>query len=90
MFILLSLSNARLKIEQCKVRSFRLKKSSNLFITFPVAIRLRVTPVPIPNTTVKTHTAEDTTLVTMWQNRWLPVFIKIITIIDRLKMPNAL
>ena len=35
-------------------------------------IHLGVTPVPIPNTTVKTQTAEGTTLVTMWENRWVP------------------
>ena len=35
---------------------------------------MRATPVPISNTTVKTHSAEDTMLVTVWQNRWLPVF----------------
>ena len=39
---------------------------------FPVPIHLGVTPVPIPNTTVKTQTAEGTTLVTMWENRWVP------------------
>ena len=31
-----------------------------------------VTPVPIPNTTVKGRTAEGTTLETMWENRWMP------------------
>ena len=42
---------------------------------FPVPIHLGVTPVPIPNTTVKTQTAEGTTLVTMWKNRWVPDFM---------------
>ena len=37
-----------------------------------VAMRLGDTPVPIPNTTVKAQTADDTILVTVWQNRWLP------------------
>ena len=30
------------------------------------------TPVPIPNTTVKTQSAEDTWLETTRENRWLP------------------
>ena len=30
------------------------------------------TPVPIPNTTVKTEAAESTILVTVWEDRWLP------------------
>ena len=30
------------------------------------------TPVPIPNTTVKPHTAESTMLETAWKGRWLP------------------
>ena len=41
-------------------------------ITFPVAMRFGVTPVPIPNTTVKTEAAESTMLVTAWEDRWLP------------------
>ena len=39
---------------------------------FLVAMRLRDTPVPIPNTMVKTQTAENTTLATAWEDRWLP------------------
>ena len=35
-------------------------------------MRLRGTPVPIPNTTVKTQAAEGTALETVWENRWLP------------------
>ena len=30
------------------------------------------TPVPIPNTTVKTFTAESTMRVTAWEGRWMP------------------
>ena len=30
------------------------------------------TPVPIPNTTVKTRAAESTILETVWEDRWLP------------------
>ena len=39
---------------------------------FPVAMRPWETPVPIPNTTVKTWAAESTILVTVWEDRWLP------------------
>ena len=37
-----------------------------------VAMRLGVTPVPIPNTMVKTQTAEGTALETVWESRWPP------------------
>ena len=30
------------------------------------------TPVPIPNTMVKTQAAESTALETVWEGRWLP------------------
>ena len=30
------------------------------------------TPVPIPNTKVKTWAADGTALETMWESRWLP------------------
>ena len=39
---------------------------------FPVAMRFGDTPVPIPNTKVKTEAAEDTMLETAWESRWLP------------------
>ena len=39
---------------------------------FLVAMRLGETPVPIPNTTVKTGAAESTMLETAWEDRWLP------------------
>ena len=42
------------------------------FANFPVAMRFGVTPVPIPNTTVKTKAAESTILATVWEDRWLP------------------
>ena len=35
------------------------------------------TPVPIPNTMVKTQAADDTALVTVWESRWLPNPLKI-------------
>ena len=37
-----------------------------------VAMRLWETPVPIPNTTVKTQAADGTALETVWESRWLP------------------
>ena len=41
-------------------------------IRFLVAMRLWETPVPIPNTTVKTQAADGTALETMWESRWTP------------------
>ena len=43
---------------------------------FPVAMRLGDTPVPIPNTMVKTQTADGTMLETAWESRWLPDYQK--------------
>ena len=40
--------------------------------THLVAMRLGGTPVPIPNTMVKTQAAESTALETVWEGRWLP------------------
>ena len=37
-----------------------------------VAMRLGDTPVPIPNTKVKTQAADGTALETVWESRWLP------------------
>ena len=37
-----------------------------------VAMRLWGTPVPIPNTTVKTQAADGTALETVWESRWPP------------------
>ena len=39
---------------------------------FLVAMRLGATPVPIPNTMVKTRTADGTALETVWESRWPP------------------
>ena len=39
---------------------------------FLVSMRLWETPVPIPNTTVKTQAADGTALETMWESRWAP------------------
>ena len=35
-------------------------------------MRLGATPVPIPNTMVKTQTADGTALETVWESRWPP------------------
>ena len=51
-------------------RQFRIEDNRIL----PVAMRFGVTPVPIPNTMVKTETADDTWLETTWESRWLPDF----------------
>ena len=37
-----------------------------------VAMRFGGTPVPIPNTKVKTKAADGTALETVWESRWLP------------------
>ena len=37
---------------------------------------MRVTPVLIPNTMVKTQAADGTMLETVWKSRWLPVLKK--------------
>ena len=43
---------------------------------FLVAMRLGVTPVPIPNTMVKTQAADGTMLGTAWKSRRLPENLK--------------
>ena len=37
-----------------------------------MAMRFGDTPVPIPNTMVKTKAADGTALETVWESRWLP------------------
>ena len=37
-----------------------------------MAMRIRDTPVPIPNTMVKTYAADGTLLETARESRWLP------------------
>ena len=44
----------------------------NLITIFLVSMRLWETPVPIPNTTVKTQAADGTALETVWESRWMP------------------
>ena len=45
------------------------RKDLNKFL---VPMRLGETPVPIPNTTVKTQSADGTALETVWESRWAP------------------
>ena len=45
-------------------------------------MRLRETPVPIPNTMVKTQAADGTALETVWESRWLPELQKNILPLD--------
>ena len=42
--------------------------------TLLVSMRLGDTPVPIPNTMVKTQAADGTILVTVWESRRMPDF----------------
>ena len=39
---------------------------------FLVSMRAGDTPVPIPNTMVKTCAADGTILETVWESRWMP------------------
>ena len=39
-------------------------------------MRFGDTPVPIPNTKVKTKAADGTALETVWESRWLPGYKK--------------
>ena len=45
------------------------------------------TPVPIPNTTVKTQAADGTALETVWESRWPPDYKKINEINTKLVLP---
>ena len=47
-----------------------------LKINLAVSMRLGDTPVPIPNTMVKTQSADGTILETIWESRWMPNLIK--------------
>ena len=49
-----------------------LSKLSKAWIIFLVAMRLWETPVPIPNTMVKTQAADGTALETVWESGWPP------------------
>ena len=47
-----------------------LRRNDNSIL--PVAMRVGETPVPIPNTMVKTDAADNTWLETAREDRWLP------------------
>ena len=55
--------------------------------TILVAMRLGETPVYIPNTMVKTQTADDTILETVWESRWLPDLKNQIILIGLIAQP---
>ena len=46
--------------------------SGNLITRLFGGDALGATPVPIPNTMVKTQAADGTALVTVWESRWPP------------------
>ena len=50
----------------------RKQETAEMDMNLLVAMRLRETPVPIPNTTVKTQSADGTALETVWESRWAP------------------
>ena len=47
-------------------------ETHNWITIFLASMRLGDTPVPIPNTTVKTQEADGTALETVWESRWMP------------------
>ena len=51
-------------------------ETHNWITIFLASMRLGDTPVPIPNTTVKTQAADGTALETVWESRWMPDLIK--------------
>ena len=67
-------ANARIEKKRSGFEMARLAKAISFCITetFRVAMRPGDTPVPIPNTMVKTWTADGTMLETAWESRWLP------------------
>ena len=53
-------------------------------------MRLWETPVPIPNTTVKTQSADGTALETVWESRWPPdhkKYFMVIRLVERTEIP---
>ena len=48
---------------------FKSRETKNEDKTFLVLMRLGDTPVPIPNTMVKTYAADGTILETVWESR---------------------
>ena len=62
------LSKEKVEVRMC----FSVELSRKLNKIFLVSMRLWETPVPIPNTTVKTQAADGTALETVWESRWMP------------------
>ena len=60
------------KEEQVKVVLLSSYQEKNLITIFLVSMRLGDTPVPIPNTMVKTQAADGTILETVWESRRMP------------------
>ena len=56
-------------VKKCFTVELSKKTDNKIFL---VAMRLGDTPVPIPNTTVKTQAADGTALETVWESRWMP------------------
>src|SRR5215468_2512464 len=52
------------------------KIPDNIRIKYAGGHRIRVTPVPIPNTEVKPDTADGTARETVWESRSLPAVIQ--------------
>ena len=52
--------------------SFKHRCTYSGYTNLSVAMRIGETPVPIPNTMVKTYPAEDTAGATLWESRWPP------------------
>ena len=57
---------------EIRTRDLLLATVKGLKLNIPVAMRVGVTPVPIPNTLVKTDAADNTWLETTREDRWLP------------------
>ena len=55
-----------------EVKVVLLLSCQRLKLNIPVMMRVGVTPVPIPNTMVKTDAADNTWLETAREDRWLP------------------
>ena len=64
------------KSKGCHTVQVSREAEASKVLKFPVAMRLGDTPVPIPNTTVKTQTADGTMLETAWESRWLPDLLR--------------
>ena len=69
------------------MRKSKRVRNPNVYL---VPMRLGVTPVPISNTMVKTKTADGTMLVTVWESRWVPYYLKIYQPLEYSRGSNVL